>query len=69
MKRLQASGLGTLQRKGEVISYENEEIMWQKGIEENRGYQVMSREAKQRLLLHLYCYGLLLIILGYYMQL
>ena len=32
MKRLQASGLGIEQRKAdsEVISYENEEIMWQK---------------------------------------
>ena len=29
MKRLQASGLGTQQRKAEVISYESE---WEKGI-------------------------------------
>lgn len=27
MKRLQASGLGTVQRKSEIISYEDEEIM------------------------------------------
>ena len=32
MKRLQASGLGTQQRKAEVISYESEDIMWEKGI-------------------------------------
>ena len=32
MKRLQASGLGIKQRKDEVISYEDEKIMWQKGI-------------------------------------
>ena len=32
MKRLQASGLGTQQRKVEVISYESEDIMWEKGI-------------------------------------
>ena len=32
MKRLQAVGLGTRQRKAEVISFEDEELMWEKGI-------------------------------------
>ena len=32
MKRLQAVGLGTGQRKAEVISFEDEELMWEKGI-------------------------------------
>ena len=32
MKRLQTSGLGAQQRKAEVISYESEDIMWEKGI-------------------------------------
>ena len=32
MKRLQASGLGRMQRKAEVITFENEEIMWKKRI-------------------------------------
>ena len=32
MKRLKAVGLGTGQRKAEVISFEDEELMWEKGI-------------------------------------
>ena len=32
MKRLQASGLETQHRKAEVISYESEDIMWEKGV-------------------------------------
>ena len=32
MKRLQALGLGTKQRKAEVINCEDEEAMWEKGI-------------------------------------
>ena len=32
MKRLQAVGLGTTQTKAEVISFEDEELMWEKGI-------------------------------------
>ena len=32
MKRLQAVGLGTGQRKAEVISFEDEKLMWEKRI-------------------------------------
>ena len=32
MKRLQSSGLGSGQRKAEPITYDEEEIMWEKGI-------------------------------------
>ena len=32
MKRLQAAGKGTMQKKAEIISYEIEEILWEKGI-------------------------------------
>ena len=32
MKRLQAAGNGTMQKKAEIISYEIEEIRWEKGI-------------------------------------
>ena len=32
MKRLQASGIGTAQRKAEPITFENEEILWRRKI-------------------------------------
>lgn len=32
MKRLQVAGIGTMQRKAEPITFEEEEILWQKGI-------------------------------------
>ena len=32
MKRLQVVGLGTGQRKAEVTSFEDEELIWEKGI-------------------------------------
>ena len=32
MKRLQAAGKGTTQKKAEIITYEAEEILWEKGI-------------------------------------
>ena len=32
MKRLQASGIGTAQRKAESITFEDEEILWRKRI-------------------------------------
>ena len=32
MKRLQAVGLETGQRKAEVISFEDEELLWERGI-------------------------------------
>ena len=32
MKRLQAAGIGSVQKKAEPITYEEEEILWEKGI-------------------------------------
>ncbi len=32
MKRLQAAGIGSAQRKAEPISFDEEELLWQKGI-------------------------------------
>ena len=32
MKRLQAAGVGTVQQKAEPITFEEEEVLWQKGI-------------------------------------
>lgn len=39
MKRLQAAGKGTMQKKAEIISYEDEEILWEKGILGNGNLQ------------------------------
>ena len=32
MKRLQAAGIGTVQQKAEPITFEEEEVLWQRGI-------------------------------------
>ena len=32
MKRLQSKGIGTIQRKADPLTFEEEEILWQKGL-------------------------------------
>ena len=36
MKKLQASGIGIVQQKAKPIKFEEEEILWQKGILDDR---------------------------------